>query len=226
MTIQPGDGASDVALDLPIKLVFRDYPDPDTVEYSGVILTTGVYYHGGIFRVDLIDKAITLSPSGGLRPELGYNLNILPGLESLRGCAAEMRQYSFQAGNQNVGLPPTAPAATFADVDAIFARTCAGGACHRASDGGCLPAPAAGLSLCTRDARAATIDVPSGQVSRLMLVAPSDSSRSYLLRKLLPGATPDVPAPTALGHRDPPGAPLTNAELHAIASWIDAGGKP
>ena len=55
------------------------------------------------------------------------------------------------------------------------------------------------------------------------VVAPNDSPRSYLLRKLLPGDTPDMPAPTTLGHRCPPGAPLSRDELHAIAKWIDTG---
>ena len=60
-------------------------------------------------------------------------------------------------------------------------------------------------------------------MSRLSLVAPHDSARSYLLRKLLPGDTPDRPAPTTLGHRDPPDAPLTTDELRTIAKWIDDG---
>ena len=47
-----------------------------------------------------------------------------------------------------------------------------------------------------------------------------------VLRKLLPGDTPDVPAPTTLGHRCPPGAPLSRDELHAVAKWIDTGANP
>jgi hypothetical protein len=218
-----------VPRDLPLRLVFADYPDPDTVDYAGVVLTTGVFYHGGVFETDLLSRSITLHPAGGLRPDLGYNLNLLPALRSLRGCPADMKQISFRAGMDLVPNPPPPPMpATFADVEAIFARACAGGACHRATadaGGGCLAAPAASLSLCERDAVGALVGVPSRQLARLDLVAPNDSSRSYLLRKLLPGATPDVPAPTTLGHRDPPGAPLADADLRAIASWIDAGAR-
>jgi hypothetical protein len=57
-------------------------------------------------------------------------------------------------------------------------------------------------------------------------VKPNDSARSYLLRKLLPGDSDDRPAPGALGHRDPPGAPLTKDQMHVIASWIDTGANP
>jgi hypothetical protein len=213
-----------------VRLVFDDYPDPDTLDYAGVRLTTGVYYHGGVFTVDLVGKSITFAPAGGFRGDLGYNLNVLPGLRSLRSCAAEMKQISFRTGEALLpAAPPPAPPATFADVAAIFARACAGGACHRAtaeSGGGCLDAPAAALSLCARDALSALVATPSRQLSRLELVAPGDSSRSYLLRKLLPGSVPEVPAPTTLGHRDPPGAPLDERDLRAIASWIDAGANP
>jgi hypothetical protein len=80
-----------------------------------------------------------------------------------------------------------------------------------------------GLSLCDADLVDAVLDVPSRQVSRLHLVEPRDAARSYLLRKLLPGDTPDRPAPTTLGHRDPPGEPLSDPDLRAIASWIDTG---
>jgi hypothetical protein len=195
------------------------------------VLTTGVFFHGGKFTVDLLTKSVSLAPAGGLRPLLGYDLNVLPPLRSLRSCPAEMKTISFRAGDGVVEHPPptTAPA-TWSDVRAIFARACAGGACHRAqtedADGGCLSAPAAALSLCDRDAHAALVGRPSRQVTRLDLVRPNDSSRSYLLRKLLPGTTPDVPAPGALGHRDPPGAPLSDADLRAIVSWIDGGGIP
>jgi hypothetical protein len=228
-TWQPKDGARDVPLDLPIHLVFDDYPDPDTVDYSGVVLTTGVFFHGGIFTIDLVGKSITLAPSGGLRGDLGYNLNVLPALRSLRSCPAEMKQISFRTGEAFLPKPtPPPPPATFADVQAIFARACGGG-CHRAaaeSGGGCLEAPAAALSLCDRDAFSALVATPSRQLPRLDLVAAGDSARSYLLRKLLPGATSDVPAPTTLGHRDPPGAPLDDADLRAVASWIDDGASP
>jgi hypothetical protein len=227
----PPAGALDVPRDTVIRLVFDGYPDPDTVGLGGMIITTGVYFHGGRYNVDLVDKAINFRASGTLRAQLGYNVTVRPDLLSLHGCAAVMEQRSFRTGATSA-MPPAAPAAPrpLADVLPIFTRSCAGGGCHRAPSeepgDGCLAAPAAGLSLCDSQARGALVDVPSRQVSRLDLVKRNDSARSYLLRKLLPGDTDDRPAPGALGHRDPPGAPLTTDELHVIASWIDTGANP
>jgi Bacterial Ig-like domain len=237
----PLDGALDVPRDTIVSLTLDDYPDPDTVGLGGFILTTGVFYHPGLFGVDLIDKTITYSPQSGLRGDLGYVVSVRPALLSLSGCAAPFAQHSFHTSNTSSMQAPRPIVATpFAAVQPIFARSCAGAACHRApaaasSDAGaaadaggdaCLPIPAAGLSLCDRDAVAALVGVPSRQVSRLNLVERDDSSRSYLLRKLLPGATPDRPAPSTVGHRDPPGAPLSEDELRTVARWIDQGAPP
>jgi hypothetical protein len=229
----PNGGALDVPRDTTIRLVLDDYPDPDTVDLGGFIVTTGVFYHPGVYAVDLLDKTISFRASGTLFPDLGYNLTIRPALQSLHGCPALEERRSFRTSATSA-MPPAMPpeSVPFAQVQPIFARACAGGACHRAaSDGpagldGCLPTPAAGLSLCDRDAVRALVGVPSRQVSRLHLVEANDSTRSYLLRKLLPGDAADRPAPTALGHRDPPGAPLPPTDLRALASWIDTGANP
>ena len=222
----PTDGAERVSRDTTVRVRFDDYPDPETVDLGGLIVTTGPYYHAGTIRLDLVDKTITYAPSGGWRPDLGYNINVRAGLLSLRGCAAAAEQHSFRTAT---AAPPAAALTTptpYAAVQPLLAARCAGAVCHRAAaadGGGCLAAPAAGLSLCDAEAVDALLNVPSRQVTRLQLVEPHDSARSYLLRKLLPGDTPDAPAPTTLGHRDPPGDPLSDTELHAFASWIDDG---
>lgn len=221
----PFGGSLDVPRDTVIRLALDGYPDPDTIDLGGVIVTTGVFYHGGRYSVDMVEKTISFRATNNLRAQLGYNVTVQPALLSLQGCPAEMAQRSFRTGSTVNGPPPPPPVAVpmAAEVLPLFARTCAGAACHRADDGACLPAPAGAVSLCDAQAHDALVDVPSRQLSRLDLVEPNDSARSYLLRKLLPGETPDRPAPTTLGHRDPPGAPLSRDELHAIARWIDAG---
>jgi hypothetical protein len=222
----PSAGAENVPRDTVVRVRFDGYPDPDTVDLGGIIVTTGPFYHAGTIRLDLIDKAITYTAAGGWRANLGYNINVRAGLLSLQGCAAVPEQHSFRTAVAQP-VPPAPVAQTpYADVQPILAARCAGAGCHRApvaEGGGCLATPAAELSLCDAEVADALLDVPSRQVSRLHLVEPRDSSRSYLLRKLLPGDTPERPAPTALGHRDPPGAPLSVAELRTIASWIDTG---
>jgi hypothetical protein len=222
----PRAAETNVPLNEAIRLRLDQYPDPDTVDLGAVIVTTGPFYHPGTIRTDLIEKTITYAPAGGWRANLGYDINVRAGLVSLQGCVAEPAHQSFRT---SLVAPPATPAPTatpYSAVQPIFAARCAGGGCHRATaaeGGGCLAAPAAGLSLCDADAVDALVDVPSRQVNALHLVEPRDSSRSYLLRKLLPGDTPDVPAPTTLGHRDPPGDPLTTDELHVVAQWIDDG---
>ena len=222
----PTAGAEDVARDTTVRVRFDQYPDPDTVDLGGIIVTTGPFYHPGTIHTDLIDKAITYAPSGGWRADLGYNINVQAALVSLQGCAAVADQHSFRTGGEAPRPAPPAPPTPYAAVQPIFAARCAGGLCHRATiedGGGCLTAPAAGLSLCDAEAVDALVDVPSRQVIRLNLVEPGDSARSYLLRKLLPGDTPDQPAPLTLGHRDPPDAPLSVEEQRIVASWIDGG---
>ena len=222
----PSGGETNVARATTVRVRFDQYPDPETVNLSGFIVTTGPFYHPGTIHLDLVDKTITYAPAGVWQAGLGYNINVRKGLLSLQGCAAAPQQRWFRTATAPPKAPMPLTPTTYAAVQPIFAARCAGGACHRATTengGGCLAAPAQGLSLCDEDIVDALVDVPSREVSRLHLVAPSDSARSYLLRKLLPGDTPDRPAPTTLGHRDPPGAPLSRDDLHAIARWIDSG---
>jgi hypothetical protein len=225
----PSNGSINVPRDTIARVQFNQYPDPDTVNLSGFIVTTGVFYHPGTMHLDLVDKAITYQPAGNWNPDLGYNIVVRSALRSLQGCPVTPEQRSFRTTAAAPMPAPAPPPTTYAQIGPLFATRCAGSGCHRATvaaGGGCSAAPAAGLSLCDADVVAALLDVPSTQVSRLHLVEPRDSARSYILRKLLPGDRPDEPAPTTQGHRCPPGAPLSADEIHAIARWIDAGLPP
>jgi Bacterial Ig-like domain len=221
----PAPQAEGVPRNTAIRIAFNDYPDPDTLGAAAMLLWSGVYWHTGAYSVELVDKTVAFRPANPLRANLGYTVALLPGLRSLSGCATENQTRSFSTGGE-IGAAPTADAPTFAAIQPILARSCAGEGCHRQPEeagGGCLPAPAGGLSLCDDEAWNALVGVPSRQVSRLLLVAARDSARSYLMRKLLPGASPDVPVPTTLGHRDPPGSPLPDPDIRLIGAWIDAG---
>lgn len=225
----PVADAANVPRDTVVRVRFDAYPDPDTVDLGGFLVTTGLFYHPGTIALDLVDQTITYAPSGAWRADLGYNINVRTGLVSLQGCVAVPAQQSFRTATAAPAAAPPVTPTPYAAVQPIFAGRCAGAACHRATaadGGGCLAAPAAGLSLCDADIVGALLGVPSRQVGRLHLVEDRDSARSYLLRKLLPGDRPDEPAPTALGHRDPPGDPLSAPEMHLIASWIDSGLAP
>jgi hypothetical protein len=220
----PAAGSTTAPTDGIIGITFTDYPDPDTVGTPSMLLTTGVFRVPETYRVDLADKTVTMTPVGSLIAHLGYTASVFPDLRSLAGCSATFELVSFDTGDGPANQPP-APVPTFSDVQPILASRCAGN-CHADAGGGCLPAPMSGLSLCAPDARNALVDVRSREVSSLLLVAPGDSARSYLLRKVLPATAGGGPIPTTLGQREPPGDPLTQDQLAAIAAWIDGGALP
>ena len=235
---------------------FSDFPDPGTIGIETIAITTGVYRYTSAYQVDLIDRKVIMIPSGGLPSGLGLTLTIRPKIRSLAGCTLpapapdemgevpETYTYRFRTaepGTKTTIPTPVATEPTYADVSKIFARNCAGAACHLASvpdgtaarlvaartaiigaapapvdDGTCLATPAGHISLCARDTWSDLVGVPSTEVTRMVRVQPHDSSRSYLLRKLL-GAPPTV------GHKGPPGGSLSADELKSIARWIDLG---
>ena len=221
----PAEGALDVPVDTTIKVTFSDYPDPDTVGEPSMLLTTGVFRLPETYRVDLAEKAVTMSPNGVLNTDLGYTVTVTQNVASLAGCSGPTTGREFTTGEHAANLlTPAAP--PLAQVQAIFDASCAGSSCHIDPSGGCLAAPFGGLSLCAAEARDALYEVPSREVGSLALVDPLDSARSYLLRKLLPATAGGGPIPGTLGQREPPGPPLPADQLLTIAAWIDGGALP
>jgi len=233
------DGSSPVRTNSKFVFAFTDFPDPDLAVNANFGIFSGPYYYTAHETVDLIGRAIAFKPTSSLPAGLGFTLAMSGRISSLRGCPltppppdlpdgkpATSYYFPIETVEPNVDLPPEPPAtppATFAQVLDVMARHCAGAACHldaTAADtdasGGCLAAPGGGLSLCPAQAFHGMIGVPSRQVSRLTIVVPRDSARSYLLRKLLD-------APPVAGHQGPPDDSLTEDELRALQSWIDDG---
>jgi hypothetical protein len=235
VNVIPAPDSTGVPADVVFTLTFNDFPNPDTISRNTVALYTGFFYHVGRFWVDLVENRAFFKTSGDLSLDLGYTLVLSPGIRSLRGCSLEAPPASpdGQSSNQyairfttaefgaNRAAHPVAPEVTFNQVLDIFAAHCAGSSCHLAtatSASSCLPDAAGGLSLCQTDAYADLIGVPSRQVARLVRVAPRDSSRSYLLRKL-------IDAPPLVGHVGVPGDSLSTDDLRTIESWIDTGAQ-
>ena len=214
-----------VPTDITFRITFDDYPDPDTVRSDSLLLTTGYFWVPGTYGVDLIGKAALVRPINSLTPRLGYGLHLRPGLASLAGCPGTTEELSFVTGDGPIGQPPT-ETPPLASVQAILDAKCGGGGCHLGGDDGgtgCVAPAAAGLSLCAADAWNALVGVPSRQADQLRLVEPGDSSRSYLLRKLLPASPGGGPITGVSGQREPPGEPLAEDQLRLIAAWIDGG---
>ena len=55
----PAGNSSGAPTDTSIRIVFDDYPDPDTFGSETLLLTTGFFWVPGAYRVDLIDRAVT-----------------------------------------------------------------------------------------------------------------------------------------------------------------------
>jgi hypothetical protein len=223
----PPGNSVDVPTDVIIRVKFDDYPDPDGVRSGALLLTTGFFWVPGTYGVELIDKQVTLRPWRPLVGQLGYTVHLRPAIGSLAGCPGTVAEREFRTGNGPVGVPEPRTA-TLAEVQVIFERRCSGGGCHLDSSHGtaeasCLAAPAAGLSLCAPQTWGALVQVPSRQTDDLPLVDAGDSARSYLLRKLLPATADEGPIAGVVGQREPPGPPLPDDELRAVAAWIDAG---
>lgn len=108
------------------------------------------------------------------------------------------------------------------EVGAILERACSLGGCH-------LGAPGAGglvLGRSTATWRAALVEAPSRQHPGMVLVAPGDPDRSWLVAKLdgsFCGATCD--RATGCGGVMPPGAPLAASERARIIAWIADGAR-
>lgn len=235
--LTPADGAKDVSPDAEVVYSFTDFPEPDTARSQNFGIYSGGYYYTAHETVDLIGRRILFKPTSSLPRGLGFTIGMSTRVTSLRGCpiakpppapdgtVADSYYFSFRTVEPNVDVPaspqPPAPA-TFAQVLDVMAARCAG--CHLpepdpAQPARCSPAPAGGVSLCAREAYGSIVGVTSRQVSRLAIVAPRDSARSYLLRKLLG-------APPTTGHRAPPGRPISDEELTVIQTWIEAGARP
>jgi len=235
--LTPADGAIDVPPDAEVVYTFTDFPEPDTANAQNFGIFSGGYYYTAHETVDLIGRRIVFKTTSSLPRGLGFTIGMSTRVTSLRGCpiatpaagpdgkVPTSYYFSFRTVEPNVDVPPTpkppAPATLGQVLDVMTAR-CAG--CHLpqpepGQSGRCSSAPAGGVSLCARDAYASIVGVTSRQVSRLAIVAPRDSARSYLLRKLLG-------APPTTGHRGPPGREISDEELTVIQTWIEAGARP
>ncbi|WP_437503886.1 cellulose binding domain-containing protein [Sorangium sp. So ce1099] len=101
--------------------------------------------------------------------------------------------------------------ATFADVEPILTRSCAG--CHGS------PAAPAGLDLRAAMAVGALVDQDARSCSsEHALVVPGSPSSSYLMNKLNNTGLCDPDE-----SRMPPGTPLPEADIRTITDWICAG---
>ena len=107
MTWSPAGNANDAATNSLISVGFDDYPDPDTVDSDGLMLTTAIYWIPGAYSVDLVGRVVTFQPWSNLISESGYMVRVNPALRSLGGCpAVEAQRQSRTSGSRTTRPAP------------------------------------------------------------------------------------------------------------------------
>ena len=231
--IVPEQGATGVYRDSRFRLTFDDYPDPDSLPFGSVTLTSGAALFDAKVRVRLLDRAIEVDPRSRLAPNNVYFLAVR-GVTSLGGRSVPDSGLGFRIG-VGTELSPPEPAASvpsWAQVQAQLSP-CAQGGCHARTD----DAPARDLALDgdPRDSVYGLLGVKAlsrrDTASPMVRVAPGDAARSVLLRKLIGGDPSEqrgadrYPKMAIDGERMPPwpAPPLSEQSIRLVEDWIDGG---
>ena len=219
--------ASRVPTDVTFRLTFDDYPDPDTVRSDSILLTTGFFWVPGSYGVDLIDKAAVMRPIRPLSPGLGYSLHLRPALSSLAGCPGSSEEIEFITGDGPAGDA----AATAGDVRRPFRRSStpaarAPAATWRRRTRRWLPGGPGGGPVAVRAGglgRSWSAS-PRAQDDQLQLVEAGRLGAQLSAAQAAAGdRRSGGPIAGVYGQREPPGEPLPEDQLRAIAAWIDGG---
>ncbi len=200
-----------VPLGSAIRLVFSDYPDPDS--FPPQVTLSAPNSIAAKVTVDLIGKSVLLVPVQALAPQTSYTMTIGSTAASLALVQlGKTVTLGFSTGTAPGGGPNPPPDCQLATRGGLLAN-CNGAGCHAPSDFG---GPAAQLDLTLAAAASALVGVPAQERPGLKRVLPHDPSRSYLLRKLL--GTPDIQ-----GGKMPLGTTLTDEEIQWFSDWIATG---
>ena len=228
-------------------ILLDGYPDPDSVGFGPITLHSGRGSFDLGIDVDLVGRAVVVTPRSLLGPSTQYNL-VVSGLASLD----DRRQVGTADGRVQVGVDtgdphPAPPQPTWcsqhgeAAVQPLLA-TCAPFCHSRVGRSGRTRTPTRALDLTgdPRDPSFGLVGVTSvglrGTPYPLARVAAGDPARSVLLRKLLggnPQANSHDPAYPNLrvdGQRMPIDIdseralpPLDDGTLALVQQWIAAG---
>ncbi|HXU70114.1 MAG TPA: hypothetical protein VN947_12345 [Polyangia bacterium] len=220
------------------------YPDPDTVGFGPVELRSGGVIFDIDVRVDLVGRAVVVTPHSLLAPGVQYDL-LVSGLVTLDNrTQGDDVVASVQVGTDD-GTPFPPPAAPTWNGRV---RDILGGCapyCHSQIGASMRPrTPTRELDLTgdPRDTVFGLIDVQAvglrGTPAPLLRVSPFNPARSVLLRKLIggdpladsidAGLYPSMRVdgrrmPIPLDESQPALPPLSDDELRTVQDWIAAG---
>ncbi len=244
VTTEPTSPSGDAFRDATIRVQFDDYPDPDTVVYGGFVLESGANSFDMAIKEDLVGRSVLLKPRTLLQADTDYVLLVAHTVRALSGRAIKHDQvFNLHTGSDLAGAAAAPAKLTWlADIAPVL-QGCSP-FCHSPVDqSGNLRAPYRGLDFTAdpTDPTYGVIGVPSIGSSEIGIpherVAPNDSARSILLRKMLGGdhhdASFDPPYPEMQidGRRmpldlvlmQPALDPLGESFIAEVQSWIDQG---
>jgi hypothetical protein len=243
-TIPPPDGNGQIVRSAVVIVQLDDYPDPDSIAMFGPVqIRSGTATFDIDVHVDLVDKAIVVTPRSLLAPNAHYDVEVQAGIRSLSGRTLPSTVTATLAVSLMQGTRPAPPPSyTWSkDISGDIA-TCAP-VCHSPTGAsGDMRTPTRSLDL-TGDPTNPTFGLinvvaqgESNYAQPLMRVAPGDSARSVLLRKLIGGnpladSRTLVPAmgidgrrmPIQLDEAQPTPSPLDSATIKRVQDWIDQG---
>jgi hypothetical protein len=232
-----------------IILTFDDYPDPESAFFGPVQVRSGAATFDVDVRVSLIDRAIVVTPRSPLIANTNYEVVAEAGIRSLSGRVLTTTvTQALHAGFDEGTAPAPPPALTWMKDIAADIATCSPNCHSPIGASGDTRTPTRLLDL-TGDPTNGTYGlIGVAAVGErefpvpLLRVAPGDSARSVLLRKLLGGdphadsldtidGTPLYPAmgvdgrrmPIPLDESAPVGPPLSDDAIRRVQNWIDEG---
>lgn len=214
-----------------IILTFSDLPDPATVQFPALRLSTRTQSLEILAEVSLAVRQVRLRPKKPLLPENDYFVVLSQEVQALSGQPLVAVAVPFRTGSfvdpAPVSDPPVELSRLLTDPVGLRAR-CALVGCHSSRDGsgGSSATPAQGLSfdLAARELADFLVVTPArGSVEGLLLVQPGVPERSYLLRKLVAASG----FARIIGSPMPPAAlPALDAGLlRSLELWIRQGAR-
>lgn len=230
--------------DARLRISLDDYPDPQTVFFGNVLLRSGRVNFDAELTVDLVGKAILLAPRARLQPAATYEVLVSADVAALDGRRVGSLTTAQVLVGSEIAPSTTAPASLTWEKDIGPTLSGCAPSCHSTVDADGQPRlPTRNLDLTgdVSDGKFGLIGVSALGESLthhpLLRVAPGDSARSALLRKLIGGnrredsKDPPYPEMQVDGRRmprplvdgDPAPDPLPDEFIAKVQRWIDEG---
>jgi hypothetical protein len=216
-SIEPADGATNVATNPVVRVGVSDHLDDWTVNSGAFKLYSGPLSYWLMAYYDPVGRCAVVWPAAALREGAHWVVETSEGITGRDGGPLAAGVVAgFTTGAEKGDDAPFEELEYEADIRPIFASRCS--SCH-GGDG-----PVAGLALDTADGVVETaLGAPSTGDVALDRVVPGRPGRSFLVYKIIEDDTGSIDRMPRSFDGDEPAVPLSLAEQQAISDWIAAG---